>query len=103
MSINEYITPLVAKQAVDPIPDSLYIDWYTIPARSQERHLDIKKLEDRVDELISTVERLRSENKTLRDSQTSLITERDRLISKTEQARHRVNAMIERLRAMENE
>ena len=42
--------------------------------------MDIKKLEDRVDELISTVERLRSENKTLRDSQTNLINERESLI-----------------------
>ena len=68
-----------------------------------ERHLDIKKLEDRVDELITTVERLRSENKTLRQSQTHLAAERDKLITKTEQARRRVESMIERLKAMDNE
>jgi len=65
--------------------------------------LDIKKLEDRVDELINTVERLRSENKTLRDSQTHLATERDRLMAKSEQARSRVENMIERLKAMDHE
>ena len=65
--------------------------------------MDLKKLEDKVDELIQTVERLRSENKTLRNSQTNLVAERDRLISKTEQARVRVESMIERLRAMEDE
>jgi cell division protein ZapB len=65
--------------------------------------LDIKKLEERVDELISTVERLRSENKTLRQSQTHLAAERDKLITKTEQARRRVESMIERLKAMDNE
>lgn len=65
--------------------------------------MDIKSLEDRVDELISTVERLRSENKTLRESQTNLVTERDKLLQKTEQARVRVESMIQKLRAMENE
>lgn len=65
--------------------------------------MDIKKLEERVDELISTVERLRSENKTLRQSQTHLAAERDKLITKTEQARRRVESMIERLKAMDNE
>ena len=68
-----------------------------------EKLLDIKKLEERVDELISTVERLRSENKTLRQSQTHLAAERDKLITKTEQARRRVESMIERLKAMDNE
>ena len=70
---------------------------------SLEKQLDIKKLEERVDELINTVERLRSENKTLRESQTSLVSERDRLMTKTEQARVRVENMIERLKAMDNE
>lgn len=65
--------------------------------------MDIKKLEERVDELITTVERLRSENKTLRDSQTNLVTERDHLVAKTQQARSRVETMIERLKAMDNE
>lgn len=65
--------------------------------------MDIKKLEERVDELITTVERLRSENKTLRESQTTIAVERDRLITKTEQARSRVESMIERLKAMEND
>ena len=65
--------------------------------------MDIKNLEDRVDELISTVERLRSENKTLRESQTNLVSERDKLIQKTEQARVRVESMIQKLRTMENE
>lgn len=65
--------------------------------------MDIKNLEDRVDELISTVERLRSENKTLRESQTNLVAERDKLIIKTEQARTRVDSMIQKLKAMEDE
>lgn len=65
--------------------------------------LDIQKLEERVDELINMVERLRSENKTLRESQTNLISERNSLMEKTEQARTRVESMIQRLKAMESE
>lgn len=65
--------------------------------------LDLKKLETRVDELIKAVGRLQQENKTLRDSQTHLITERTDLIDKTEMARTKVEAMIKRLKALENE
>ena len=65
--------------------------------------LDLKKLETRVDELIDAVERLQQENRSLRDNQNSLLAERDRLIEKTQQARTRVEAMIERLKALENE
>ncbi len=65
--------------------------------------LDLKKLENRVDDLIKTIERLQSENKTLRDSTTHLQNERTRLIEKTELARSRVEAMIGRLKAIEND
>lgn len=65
--------------------------------------LDLKKLETRVDELIKAVERLQQENKTLRDSQTHLMTERTDLIEKTELARTKVETMIKRLKALENE
>lgn len=65
--------------------------------------LDLKKLESRVDDLINTVERLQHENKTLREGQTALQAERNKLLEKTEMARTRVESMIERLRALENE
>lgn len=64
--------------------------------------MDIKKLEDRVDDLIKAVERLQQENKDLREAQFSLMTERSQLIEKTELARTRVEAMISRLKALEN-
>lgn len=65
--------------------------------------LDLKKLEVRVDDLIKTIDRLQNENKTLRDSHSSLQSERARLIEKTELARTRVEAMIGRLKAIEND
>jgi len=65
--------------------------------------LDLKKLEHRVDELIKAIDRLQHENKTLRTSHTSLMTERSQLIEKTELARKKVNSMIDRLRSLEND
>jgi len=65
--------------------------------------LDIKKLEDRVDDLINAVERLQLENKSLRNNQASLLSEKAQLVEKTELARNRVEAMISRLKAMEDE
>lgn len=64
--------------------------------------LDLNTLEQRVDELINAVARLQTENQSLRAQQADLVTERARLIEKTELARSRVEAMIARLKAMEN-
>ena len=65
--------------------------------------LDLKKLEQRVDELIGAVDRLKSENHLLREDKASLEAERGQLVKKTELARTRVESMINRLKAMENE
>ncbi len=70
-------------------------------ARMEE--MDLKRLEQRVDELIDAVSQLKTENKTLREGNASLETERTRLLENTEQARSRVQAMIHRLRSMEND
>lgn len=64
--------------------------------------LDITSLEHRVDELIRVVDRLRDENHALRTQQEALLAERSRLQEKTELARTRVEAMIDRLKAMEH-
>ena len=63
--------------------------------------VDLKALETRVDELISTVGKLTSENTALRSQQNNLVTERAVLIEKTELARTRIEAKISRLRSME--
>lgn len=65
--------------------------------------IDLKMLERRVDELIQRIHALSRENQSLRDSQSSLIAERARLIEKTEMARTRVEGMITRLKSMEQE
>jgi len=63
---------------------------------------EIKMLEARVNELIDACVHLKEENKTLRASQETLVNERAALIEKTEMARNRVEAMISRLKSLED-
>ena len=69
--------------------------------QTRKEELDLKKLEFQVDELIRTCERLKSENRSLRGQHESMAAERANLIKKTEMARQRVEAMIIRLKSME--
>lgn len=69
--------------------------------RQPDTELDLNNLENRVDELIRTVRRLREENSSLRSSQERLTLERAELIEKTELAKNRVESMITRLKSME--
>lgn len=62
----------------------------------------VNRLEQRVDELVGRCRRLTEENRMLRASQESLNNERAALLEKSEHARSRIEAMISRLKAMEN-
>ena len=62
---------------------------------------ELHKLEVRLEELVNTITRLKEENRSLRNQQESMVTERAGLIEKSEMARTRVEAMINRLKAME--
>jgi len=63
---------------------------------------DLAEIGSRVDRLIELVQRLAEENRSLRASQEQLNAERANLVAKNEQARSRVEAMIVRLRSLEN-
>jgi cell division protein ZapB len=63
---------------------------------------ELRKLEVRLEDLVRTITRLKEENRSLRNQQDSLVTERAGLIEKNELARNRVEAMINRLKAMEH-
>lgn len=63
---------------------------------------DLKRLEYRIEELIRSVERLKEENRSLRAQQETMTAERAQLIERNELARSRVEAMINRLKAMEH-
>ena len=64
---------------------------------------DLKSLETRVDELIRTCQRLKEENRLLRQQQANLVTERAKLKQKTDMARSQTETMLIRLKALEVE
>lgn len=64
---------------------------------------EFNRLEKRIDELIGLCDKLSDENSLLRERQNLLVEERAKLIEKAELARSRVETMLVRLRAMEQE
>lgn len=63
---------------------------------------DLQRLELRINELLALVQQLNEENRALRNRQDHLAGERAALLQKNEQARAGVEAMIGRLRMLEN-
>ncbi|MEO7072736.1 MAG: TIGR02449 family protein [Rhodanobacter sp.] len=59
-------------------------------------------LGEQIDRLLATVRRLSEENRSLRQSQEQLSGERAGLLARNEQARSRVEAMIQRLKSLES-
>lgn len=67
------------------------------PSSSEE----LKAIAVRVDQLIALCQRLADENRSLRQTQEAMVGERANLLTKNEQARSRVEAMIARLKSLE--
>lgn len=85
---------------IDSISRRLYI-----PPMAEEAHVvfehELKRLEKRVDALVLVCDQLQDENRSLKQRQDALTAERATLLQKNEQVRARVEAMIGRLKAME--
>jgi cell division protein ZapB len=62
----------------------------------------IQQLAARIDKLLDLTRRLADENRSLRQGQEQLVNERAQLLNKNELARSRVEAMIHRLKSLEN-
>ncbi len=62
---------------------------------------EFQRLEIRIDELIQTCAQLKEENRLLKAQQLSYSNERAKLLEKQDEARHRVESMINRLKALE--
>ena len=62
---------------------------------------ELKRLEQRVDALVTVCDQLQDENRTLKQRQDAHTNQRATLLQKNEQVRARVEAMIGRLKAME--
>lgn len=62
----------------------------------------IEKLEDSVDKLIAHCKKLSDENDSIKYSNKQLLLERSELQNKNDKVRSQVEAMVERLKAMDN-
>ncbi len=92
---DEYVTLAIDSAR---LPD--YIGFMADNINSVFEH-ELKRLEKRVDALVRVCDQLQDENKSLKQRQDVLTAERANLLQKNEQVRARVEAMIGRLKAME--
>jgi cell division protein ZapB len=79
----------------------LYIGAMSDTNSKSTIELEMKRLEKRLEDLVQTVHLIKEENRALRQRQDTLTSERASLLQKNEQVRARVEAMIGRLKAME--
>jgi cell division protein ZapB len=68
---------------------------------TQTVDIELKKLENRVDDLIHICNRLTDENRSLRDQHDMLQQDKNQLMKKNELVKTRVEAMVARLKSME--
>ena len=68
---------------------------------SASLHDEFNRLEKRMHDLVGLCSKLHQENQSLKNQQGSLVEERARLIEKNEQARSKVEQMIQRLKSLE--
>lgn len=61
----------------------------------------LKILESKIDELVKVCDQLYDENRALKANESFLLGERSRLLEKNEEARVKVEAMIGRLKTLE--
>jgi cell division protein ZapB len=78
-----------------------YIAGMTSDQTVHRFDLELRRLEKRLEELVVVCRQLQEENKSLRTRQDTLMSERANLLHKNEQVRGRVEAMIGRLKSME--
>ena len=74
----------------------------TMTHSENDQPLELKDLEDKLDQLISQYNSVKTENNSLKIKQEALVREKAKLLEKTTMARTRVEAMISRLKAMEH-
>ena len=85
---------------IDSLGSRIYIAQMAEDANVMFEH-ELKRLEKRVDALVQVCDQLQDENRSLKQRQDTLTAERATLLQKNEQVRARVEAMIGRLKAME--
>ena len=98
--VSDYGARLSISLTIDSDIPRDYIDAMAENINSTFEH-ELKRLEKRVDALVRVCDQLQDENRSLKQRQDVLTSERATLLQKNEQVRARVEAMIGRLKAME--
>jgi cell division protein ZapB len=73
----------------------------TDAVKSDTAQAELHALAGKLNQLVDVTRKLDAENRTLKSAQVQLLAERAALTGKNEQARSRIEAMINRLKAME--
>jgi cell division protein ZapB len=87
--------------------DGISIDRLSAPNYSEgmdsleQTGKDLQRLEQQLRKLLEQTQKLSEENKSLQTRQDSLVAERASLVAKNDEARTKVEAMIHRLKALE--
>jgi cell division protein ZapB len=75
---------------------------YSVPMDTLEQTgRDLERLEQQLQALLAQIRKLKEENHSLQARQDSLVAERAALVAKNDEARTKVEAMIHRLKALE--
>ena len=99
-ALSDHVSRLSNYGTIDPVERRDYIGGMADNINSTFEH-ELKRLEKRVDALVGVCDQLQDENRSLKQRQDVLTSERANLLQKNEQVRARVEAMIGRLKAME--
>lgn len=99
-ALSDHVDVPDLNAAIDSDQRRDYIDAMAENINSTFEH-ELKRLEKRVDALVHVCDQLQDENRSLKQRQDVLTSERANLLQKNEQVRARVEAMIGRLKAME--
>ena len=82
--------------------DPYYPSNYSVGMDSLEQtDKDLLQLEKQLHKLLAQIQKLREENKSLHVRQEALVTERASLVAKNDEARTKVEAIINRLKGLE--
>ena len=96
------ITQTCPLRSIDRPTGGFYSCAMTDSTPKHEFEVELKRLENRLDDLVEICSQLKEENRSLKQRQDALTADRASLLQKNEQVRARVEAMISRLKAMEN-
>jgi len=99
-ALSDYGSEFSNYRTIDQLERRDYIGVMADNINSTFEH-ELKRLEKRVDALVGVCDQLQDENRSLKQRQDVLTSERANLLQKNEQVRARVEAMIGRLKAME--